>query len=380
MRILMTLLSIIGGIKVKGRSSLSKRFIIIVALLLSVFIVTLSASFHVAMKRSAAILRNALVSRNTDSLLHTILPLATGMGSDQIATIQDASSLCRDRGRAVEDLLMVSIFRKTNDENFFRVADTLSFRENLKPEIERSDIVKEQKKINYLKRGLLDAAVDPDIYFQGGLAWQNVYVPLTIGGRKAVAQCRISVAGTWHVINSYVRETRAIRIIMALVTLITVLGVVALSILMAQNYSLLISNLSDTMEKAAGGDLNVALRDTVDTDLNRLAQSFNALVDEMKERPSQSISPTADTGPLFSTGVSLLKDGRLDNAIAVFNAIVAIKPLGFASYFNLGVAHAKKGEYNIAEEMFREALRINPSYHLSAEYIEKIQKLRERHA
>lgn len=368
--------SIIGIFNVKGGPSLSRRYIVIVALLLSFFILTLSVSFHVAMKRSAMILRKTLASQNADSLLRGTLPLSE---QTEYGTIDGASLRIRDRGAAIEELLMVNVFRKTDDENFFRVADTISFHDGLLPEIEKSDTVREQKEINYLKRGLLDPVVDPDIYYQDGLAWQNVYLPLTIGGRKAVAQCRMSVADSWHAIRTYVRETRMIRIIMALVTLITVLGVVALSIVLAQNFSLLIRSLSDTMEKAAGGDLGVALRETADTELSRLAHSFNALVDEMKERPSKTASaPAVDTAPLFATGVSLLKDGRLDDAVAVFNAIIAIKPTGFGSYFNLGVAHAKKGDYDRAEKMFGEALAINPSFRLSAEYIEKIQKLRER--
>ncbi len=376
MQLRATLRSIIGIFRVKGGPSLSRRYIAIVALLLSLFILTLSVSFHVAMKRSAMILRRTLASQNADSLLRATLPLSE---QTEHGSIGRASLRIRERGSAIEELLMVNVFRKTEDENFFRVADTISFRDGLRPEIEKTDTVKEQKEMNYLKRGLLDPVVDPDIYYQDGRAWQNVYLPLAIGGRKAVAQCRMSVADSWHAISSYVRETRVLRISMALVTLITVLGVVALSIILAQNYSLLIRNLSDTMEKAAGGDLGVALRETADTELSRLALSFNALVEEMKERPSKTAPPpAADTAPLFSTGVSLLKDGRLDDAIAVFNAIVAIKPTGFGSYFNLGVAHAKKGDYDRAEKMFGEALAINPSFRLSAEYIEKIRKLRER--
>ncbi len=372
-----TFRSLPGIFKVKGESSLTRRYIVIVALLLSLFILTLSVSFHIAMKRSAMILRKAIASQNADSLLRATLPLSE---QTERGSIEGASLRIRERGAAIEDLFMVNVFRKTEDENFFRVAETISFLDGLRPEIEKSDTVKEEKEMNYLKRGLLDPVVDPDIYYQDGRAWQNVYIPLGIGGRKAVAQCRMSVADSWHAIRTYVRETRMIRISMALVTLITVLGAIALSIILAHNYSLLIRNLSDTMEKAAGGDLGVALRETADTELSRLALSFNALVEEMKERPSKTAPPAADTAPLFSTGVSLLKDGRLDDAIAVFNAIVAIKPAGFGSYFNLGVAHAKKGDYDGAERMFGKALAINPSFRLSAEYIEKIQRLRERDA
>ncbi len=380
MQILTILRSIFWpGDTIEGRSTLSRRFIIAISILFSLFILALSISFQVAMNKNAAILRSALAAQNSAVFTGTIGPIFEQIQSDRIKSVRDVTDVLRARRHVAGDLLMVNIFMRSTDENFFRVADTVSFRDDLSPEIEKSALVKEGKAINYLKMGLLNPAVDPDIYSRNGYFWQNVYFPLEIAKRRSVVQCRVSVSETWHAIGAYLEETRGIRIFMAVLAILVIGSVIALSVVLAHNYSLLINNLSAYMKKAAEGDLDIALHESGDADLDRLALSFNALVEEMKDRPARSMPPEADTGAFFTTGVALLKENRLDEAIALFHAITRIKPLGFGSYFNLGVAYAKKGEYDRAEEMFKEALAVNPSYRLSAEYIEKIVKLRERH-
>jgi tetratricopeptide (TPR) repeat protein len=135
------------------------------------------------------------------------------------------------------------------------------------------------------------------------------------------------------------------------------------------------------MKKAAGGDLEVSLNPTEDVELNQLAQSFNTLIDELKDRTekavqdAESAQDTEEAGAIFKTGVSLLKENRLEEAIAIFTTLTIIKPNGFGSFFNLGVAHAKKREYGKAIRMFEEAQRINPQFEVTAAYIEKVKRL-----
>ena len=77
----------------------------------------------------------------------------------------------------------------------------------------------------------------------------------------------MSASSTRDTLENYATDTRGTRIAIIVTTLILILAVVLLSLVFLQNYSLLLSNLSQFMEKAAGGDLNVSLKQTGDDEL-----------------------------------------------------------------------------------------------------------------
>ncbi|MBP7736728.1 MAG: tetratricopeptide repeat protein [Spirochaetes bacterium] len=395
----------------KKRSVISRNFIIIISIIYSVLIIMTSVSFHVSMARNDSILKDALVSNNRDLYLGKIDALVERLRTKKATTGDLIKIEMRDYNASAGDILGVIIFTKTEDENYFRIADTLMFHDDLTLEITKSEVVREQKEINYLKLGLLQSAVDPDIYSRNGYSWQNVYYPYEIKNKKSVIQLLVSAARTQATIDAYAASTRSIRIVNIIVTVALVIAVIVLSIIFLQNYSLLISNLSHFMKKAADGDLDVSLHQTGDDELNQLALSFNTLIEELKDKtamtaqaaepaaaaepqpeqpPVQAQSPEPereqgrepDQGPesdgfgaIFITGVSRLKENRLDEAIAIFLTLTIMKPNGFGSFFNLGVAYAKKREYGRAIAMFEEAARINPAFEVTAQYIEKIKGL-----
>jgi tetratricopeptide (TPR) repeat protein len=363
------------------RSIISRRFIIAISIIYSALIISVSLSFHLIMHKNVNTLRDALISQNQDFLISKIQDCVDRLKLKNAVSPDDIKKVLYDYKTVSGDLLSVIIFTKTNDENYYRIADTLIFHDDLHLNLKRYAVVREQKDINYLKKGILHGAIDPDIYSQNGYYWQNVYFPYEIRNQKAVIQFMVSASRTQEVIDNYIESIQKIRIFIIVLTVFLVVAVVALSVIFVQNYSLLIGNLSSYMKKAANGDLEVSLNTTEDVELNQLAQSFNTLIDELKDRTgktapeAESAPDTEEAGAIFKTGVSLLKEKHLDEAIAIFMTMTIIKPQGFGSYFNLGVAYAKKREYDKAIRKFEEALRINPTFEVTAAYIEKVKKL-----
>lgn len=388
------------------RSVISRRFIIAISVIYSCLIIATSVSFNIIMARNTGILKDALASNSRDLFIGKIDALVERLKSKRAATSEDIKKELREYNAAAGDYIGVIIFTKTADENFFRIADTLIFHEDLNLAITKSEVVREQKDINYLKMGILHSAMDPDIYSQSGYVWQNVYYPYEVKNKKSVIQFLVSAARLQTTIDAYTASTGDVRTAMISITAILVLAVVILTIVFLQNYSLLIRNLSDFMKKAADGNLDVSLNETRDDELNQLALSFNTLIDELKDKtvktlqepetntdqahgesaPGQDEKTEGDTGqapaeemdgigPIFATGVSMLKENRLDEAIAIFLTLTIMKPGGFGSVFNLGVAYAKNREYEKAIRMFEEAGRINPTFEVTSQYVDKIKKL-----
>jgi tetratricopeptide (TPR) repeat protein len=64
---------------------------------------------------------------------------------------------------------------------------------------------------------------------------------------------------------------------------------------------------------------------------------------------------------LASGAVEAMRAGRDDDAIRQFNEIVAKVPTCSDCYYNLGVAYAKKQQYDLAEESFKKAIEIAPN-------------------
>ncbi len=392
----------------KKRSVISRRFIIAISIIYSALIITTSVSFHVIMSRNAGILKDALATNNRDLYLGKIDGLAERLKLKKAFTVGDIRKELLEYNSSTGDILGAVIFTKTEDENYFRIADTLFFHDDLHLELTRSEVVREQKETNYLKTGLLHGAMDPDIYSQSGYSWQNVYYPYEIKNKKAVLQFLVSASRSQSAIDAYSATTRGIRTFNIIFTIALVIAVIVLSFIFLQNYSLLITNLSSYMKKAADGDLEVSLNQTGDDELNQLALSFNTLIEELKDKtvrtsqeaeqatadsPVQAEGPepeqvpqrepepepaleTDGMGTIFTTGVSMLKENKLEEAIAIFLTLTIMKPQGFGSYFNLGVAYAKKREYDRAIAMFEEAARINPSFDVTSQYIEKVKRMR----
>ncbi|HOD16012.1 MAG TPA: tetratricopeptide repeat protein [Spirochaetota bacterium] len=409
MNIIQRFRNILSGLSdPRKKSVISRRFVIALSVIYSSLILSVAISFYIIMHLNAATLKETLESNSRDIMLERTELIVSRVQSAGNPTITGITNELRAYNRNTGKLVAAFIFTKTSDENYFRLAESLLFHDDFRPGLERSAVVREEKETNYLKKGLLHGTVDPAIYSLGGYCWQNVYYPCALGNKKAVLQLMMSASTTRDTLENYTAETRDTRITIIAITAILVLAVILLTLIFLQNYSLLLGNLSQFMEKAAGGDLNVSLKQTGDDDLDQLAQSFNTLIEEMKDLSARPVAgpesapapaaaavtvpeekpapaapdagsgaetPADETSALFTAAVALLKNNELDDAIAIFRTLTIVKPQGFGSWFNLGVAHAKKRDYEKAIRMFEEARRLNPVFDVTSQYIEKIKRL-----
>jgi len=62
----------------------------------------------------------------------------------------------------------------------------------------------------------------------------------------------------------------------------------------------------------------------------------------------------------FAEGATLTNEGKYDEALAKFNAVVAEVPKCFDCYNNMGTIYVRKQEYDKAEESFKKSLALNP--------------------
>jgi tetratricopeptide (TPR) repeat protein len=62
----------------------------------------------------------------------------------------------------------------------------------------------------------------------------------------------------------------------------------------------------------------------------------------------------------FAEGATLTNEGKYDEALAKFNAVVAEVPKCFDCYNNIGTIYVRKQDFVKAEESFKKALELNP--------------------
>jgi len=74
----------------------------------------------------------------------------------------------------------------------------------------------------------------------------------------------------------------------------------------------------------------------------------------------EAAAKVAELKKLFEEGVAAGTAGRHDEAIAKFQAGIAINPKCFDCYDNIGFAYAQKKEYDKAEESYNKAAEIKP--------------------
>lgn len=372
----------------KTRAGISKRFVIVIASIVSALVLILAVAFNQVLRSNHSMLNRTIVAGHERLLLARcetmVRALARHRPAKAAGLARDIRSLCGTEA----DCLNVIIFTRTADENYFRAAEIVSINPAIETGITRDDVVRENREAGYLKKGLFEPAVDPLVRASGGLYWQNVYMPYSLGKKEVVLQFSYSSADLQAALDEYSAETGRMKKIVALLATALVLAVFGASYLFMHNFTLLIDGLSASIKKASAGELDVNLNAGADAELMELATSFNSLVGGMRELKEREKSfeekekilselENKDTlGDIFKFGVTLLKENRMDDAAALFTTLTFLKPEGFGSYFNLGVIHARRRDYEKSLDMFERALRTNPGNELTIQYIGKIRKLR----
>ena len=363
---------------------LSAKFLSAITAVYAVLIIILSFSFHYILKTNSEILKEILLTNNEYLLLKKSGMIIQQLGKDEIKEMQKLADNIREYCRDDEDFLWVLIFNKTYDENYFKVKSKIPMNPLMKIDIRKNWTVKEEKKTNYMQKALTGRVIDPIIYSSKGIYWQSIYYPFKIKDTTYVIEFFISSLRVSTALNEYTEVINRTKMNILYVTTIVTALVIIITLLFTHNFTRIIKNLSEYMRKAAAGEFNVSLNESADTDLNELALSFNTIVSELKglkekENLVRDMENKDSLNDLFKFGVNMLKENRFDDSINIFKTLTMLKPDGFGSYFNLGVAYAKKREYGSSLAMFNMALESNPNHEHTINYIGKVRKLQKLH-
>ncbi len=371
----------------KARAGISRRFVIVIASIVSALVLILAVAFNQVLRGNHAIITKTIVDNRERLLLQKAEALARAASRRGTAKASALAAELKSLCLAETDCMGAVIFTRTADENYFRAAETIILNPAADAGIAKDAVVREDRESGYLKKGLFEPAVDPLVRASKGVYWQNAYVPFTLGKKEVVLQFLFSATAFQTALDGYSGEISRMKKIVALLAIALVLAVFGASYLFMHNFTLLIDGLASSMKKASVGELDVNLNAGADEELMELATSFNSLVGglrelkarekifEEKEKILADLENKDTLGDIFKFGVTLLKENRLEDAAALFTTLTFLKPEGFGSYFNLGVIYARRKDYAKSMDMFQRALQANPGNELTMQYIEKIRKL-----
>ncbi len=365
-------------------SGFSKKFLLTIALVYSLFIVASSViiylTFSVSEKKTGQILYTENIKYQS-----RILNLIVENQENIPESPEGLMEILRKNYKGKEGVLSLIIFKKTDDDNYFRVIDILKLYGLFDPKISRGQNVTVKKGVEILKNGFSYSTYDRQIYTDGIVKWQNIYQPVTIGKQKFLINGLISVVEQEKIIKSIDSRNSLYRTILFIISALIMLGVIVSTCLFYQNYSGILKGLASHFDQAAQGNFNVRIKQTDDIDFNRLADSFNSFVDSLMDKKTITMGSedylayiNSRSNQLFQEGVSLIKENAFEDALESFRVLEILKPDSHAVVFNLGVIYAKMKRYMEAMVMFERAIKIDPDHELSLRYKEKVVKLLNR--
>ncbi|MDY6967359.1 MAG: tetratricopeptide repeat protein [Spirochaetota bacterium] len=367
----------------KRKIRVSTKYVIGIAILYSLLIIISSLLLHFALKSNLNLLKEIVKKNNDKYIIEIVRMINNRLKEDKITKIDILPFKLNRYCSKNEDFLYAIIFQQSEDENYFQIIKKISLNPSFKIKTPRKKNIQEEKEMNYLKKGKFREIIDPNIYSSNGIYWQNVYTPFKIGGKTYIIEFTISTSDVFSTLNKYYKVSQKTKKYILIILIITIIIVFILTFLFTHNFTLFLKNLSRYMNKASSGNIDLNLNPINDEDFSELALSFNSLLDKLRESKEKDkiIQELENYDPLsefFKNGVNFLKENRIDEAISFFHSLSILKPDGFANYFNLGVAFAKKKDYENSLEMFNKALEIYPDHELTENYILKVQKLQKQ--
>jgi hypothetical protein len=372
-------------VKQGKKPAFTSKFIITISVIYSSLIIGVAVFFNHVVVENNRIIQDTLIERSNDVFLGKTSTLTTGILLQKPENVRELNAAVREVCKNDSGVLHVLVFHRTGDENYFRLTDSIPVNSHLVMDIKKGDIVQEPSGIDYLKEGRIHAVIDPQVYTKEQYTWQSTYHPLALKNKKYILQYIISSDLQNIIHDAYSRANAASYRSLVIMTGVLVMAVIILTALFFQNYSYLVKRLAEYMQMAAGGNLDINLHPTGDSELNELALSFNTLIEEirdirakkdsMEKQMADSDSDDQTVKTIFNRGVASLKENMYDEAISLFKTLLIIKSGNFGCYFNLGVAFAKTRRYEESLEMFQKAKEVNPSYAVTDGYIERVEKI-----
>lgn len=362
---------------------MSKRFVVINTAIMAGIILAMAIGFAASLNLNQSVLKSVLLRYEEPILLEKASFVRERIASSPDARYAAPGAILRRSLSGDHSVLNAILFRQSQDENYYTVVDVIQTDRAFDPGVRTGETVREDRGENYLEKGMFGPVVDPSIRTRGSVNWRTLYFPFDVRGRTHVVRLAVSASQAINALDEHERSTDQIkRYTLYAIALAALLMLVIMSFF-AINFSLLISGISGSLKRVSSGEMVNGMDTHGDGDLEELAESFNCLVEEMKElreRGSRAVEEErVNAGELFRRGVTDLKDGNLEDAIAMFRTLLVFNPSSFGSFFNLGVAYAKKREYDVSIQMFRKAAAVNPSHELTSSYIERVERLQSEH-
>ncbi len=280
----------------------------------------------------------------------------------------------------IEKPVGLYLFSPTSDDKYFKLTEIVLANPQLAASFKKGTILSENRSGKIIRRGLTEISVDNEIRSKNGHVWQNVFFPFPADKKNLVVMMQFPAHNALALLRKFEESSSTMKIRVLIITSISMIVVIFLLLLFTHNIHMFVDNLSGSMRKAAEGDLTVKLNPDADRDFNKLATSFNTLIEELRSREKdiEELNQKDYLSDMFKLAVSRLKADQVEDAIILFNAVIILKPDSFGSFFNLGVAYARTREYEKSETMFNHAREINSEHHLTLSYIEKVKAIREK--
>jgi methyl-accepting chemotaxis protein len=287
-----------SSVKNKRKPAFTKKFIIIITFIYSALIISTAFLFDRAVSMDSRTVQETIFESSSAILLEKTRMLADRAHRQNPGSIAGAAGILRSMAMEDHDILYIMIFSRTEDDNYFRLTEKFPVNSGLTMDVSEKEAVQDTESLSYLKEGLIRPAIDPEIYSRDHYSWQNVYHPLKVKKKTCAVQFMIKPSAYMKAADSFNSVITESRRAMLTVSAVLVLCVLVLTAIFSQNHSLLVKKLSEYMQKAASGNLDVNIKAAGDPELNELAASFNTLVEEMKTRKeSQEEAAPAMTNP-----------------------------------------------------------------------------------
>lgn len=368
-----------------SKTGFSKNFILTVSIIYASLIIVTALILNWALKSTVQGTSEILLEDNAKSYSRII-----SMISDETENINDTALLknfLNKRSSQIQGITGINLYHRTDDECFFHVIDIIISNRAYVPEISAGQTVKPEQGLNIMKESLTKITYDTRVYTDGILRWQYIYAPLNIDKKLVLSQWLVSVSETEGKIFALTRNYKAQKIIIFILSLIISAGVIGITWLFYQNYSHILRGIASHLDKAAAGNYNIRIGLSDDEELNKIAASFNALVEDIKDWKIRAddieesmLETNSRCDKLFKQGVASLKNNNPEDAIVSFKTVTLLRPKSYSSFFNMGVALAQLKKYQEAIDMFAMSLEIKPDHEQSKIYINKIESILTKNA
>ncbi|MFW6366994.1 MAG: tetratricopeptide repeat protein [Spirochaetota bacterium] len=344
-----------------GRRSFSKSFIVRYTLLCAALLSGVLTLCSVTLHFTFGTIQKALLLNASGLTAETARNLRlSAEGADSVDEVEVDSP----------DILFCRIFEQASDERYLLPVRTVKG-----APLDTEDTgYRHPSDDTLFLRAYTETVIDPETYSDGAQYWQCVYFPVHINERRYVVQAAVSTVRTQYQISALAGRISAVIRALLLVSMLSFLLLFLLSVHFFKGIQLFFARLARHASEVVSGTADSRIRED-DEDFRVLAESFNILTEELKDKDRRiSELETGTMDDLFKQGVAFLKERNHVKAEHIFSTLTYIKPSSYGSFFNLGVIYAKQGLYEKSLASFHEALKRNPDDSLTLSYCEKIQR------